>query len=72
MIRSASLYLCSKYYYDEKINIIIDYDKKNGFVHYEEIIKLFELKDNYPTFEEFYKNEIVPFFMELEKNVIRS
>ena len=41
----------------------------NGFVHIEEISKLFNRKNNYNTFDEFFKNEIVKYMIELNNNI---
>lgn len=74
-VRAVQLYFVKKYmetdYYERHLNN----QKQLGYNHIEEIINLFERKNDYYTFEEFYKNEIVNFFINFNnkkecKNII--
>ena len=67
IVRSIALHLEKKYNSKENIEKRIEIEKNNGFIHVEEISKLFDNKDNYNSFEEFFKNELVPFIIELNK-----
>ena len=50
----------------------IFYHKSRGYVYIEEVINLLNNKDSYSNFEEFYKNEIVPYFIELNDKIERT
>lgn len=67
VVRAVQVYLTTKYLPKEYYNPLNDINrhKKRGFVHIEELVKLLDLKDHYDNFEDFYKNQIVPFFCEL-------
>ncbi len=67
VVRAAELYLLNKYLPKGVYNIenAITKQKKLGYIHINELIKLFDKKNNYKNFEEFYKNEIVNFFKRL-------
>ena len=69
MVRAVQIYLPSKYFEKEITKKIIERHKSIGFPFVEEIIELFKLKDNYPSFEEFYKNEIVNYFINLNERI---
>lgn len=71
IVRSIALYLQSKYDSKENMEKRIEIEKKNGFIHVEEISKLFDSKDNYNNFEEFFKDELIPFIVELN-SIIKS
>lgn len=47
---------------------LIDKEKNNGFLYIEELVKLFDKKNNYDTFEEFFKNEIVKYCLTLSND----
>lgn len=57
---------------EEYVKRQIYYHKQRGYTYIEEIIILLNDKDNYSTFEEFYKNEIVPFFKELNERLEKT
>ena len=46
--------------------------QKVGYKYIKELCNLFNNKNNYPTFEEFYKNEIVPFFLNLNNKLSKN
>ena len=73
LVRTVAIVLGSKYESKEilykEIKNQIDY----GFIHIEDLIKLFDRKDSYDTFEEFFKNEIVNYILNLnEKLCVKS
>ena len=65
MVRAIQTYLCSKFISPEKTIGSIKNHKKLGYIHIEELINLFDKKNEYESFEEFYKMLIVPFFEKL-------
>ncbi len=69
MVRSIDIYLGKKYFEEDFINNCIKRHKKLGYTYIEEIIELLDKKDNYSSFEEFYKNEIGPFFIKLNNSL---
>ena len=68
-VRAAAICLAKSSMDKESYNRRIEYDKKIGFIHIEELCELLDNRNLYSTFEEFYKNEIVPFFINLEKEL---
>lgn len=69
VVRAVQIYLGSKYFDEEVNRKIIEKQKKRGYVFIEDVIALFDKKNNYSNFEKFYKNEIVTFFMNLNNNI---
>ena len=69
VVRAVDLYLSNLYLPKEVFNIekSINNQKKKGYVHIDSIIELFSKKNNYKDFEDFYKNEIVKFFIRINK-----
>ena len=69
VVRAVDLYLSNlslpKGVFD--IDKSINNQKKKGYVHIDSLIKLFSIKNKYKNFEDFYKNEIVNFFIEIDK-----
>lgn len=72
MVRAVQVYLTNKYLPKEYYKPLNDINrhKNRGFVHIYELIRLLNLKDNYDNFEDFYKEQVVPFFCELRNNKI--
>ena len=81
VVRAISIYLVKELYNTERFNKIINYNKEAGFPHIEEIIKLLDKRKEYDDFEDFYKEVIYKYFVELNsileskyknKNIIRK
>ena len=70
MVRVVQMYLSKKYIPNEYYNIENDIKrhKSKGFVHINELVELLNYKDDYDNFEDFYKDQIVSFFNELNNN----
>ena len=68
MVRAVQTYLTNKYIPNFKIENEIKRHESRGYIHIEKLIKLLNLKDQYDNFEDFYKNQIVTFFDNLEKS----
>lgn len=68
VVRAVSAILLSRYVEGE-LEYEININMSQGFTYIREVIELFSKKDNYETFEDFYKNEIVLFFKELNKSL---
>lgn len=64
VVRAVQLYLTNKYLPKEiyKFEKDIEKNQSKGYVHIDELVKLLDVKKNYDSFEEFYKEEIVEFF----------
>lgn len=69
LVRSIALYLESKYNDPESIEKRISIEKSNGFIYVEEIASLFDKKNEYKSFDEFFKEQIIPFCIELNDNL---
>ena len=69
VVRAIQVVLSSRYLEDSYNTRHIEWLKKIGYPYIEDLINLFEKKENYMTFEEFYKFEIVKFFCELNENL---
>lgn len=65
LVRSIALYLENKYNGKDSIEKTINKEKANGFIYVEEISNKFNNKDKYTSFDEFFKEEIVPLCIEL-------
>ena len=67
MVRAVQEYLSKKYLPKEYYNIEkrINWHKERGYIHINDIINLLDLKDDYESFEDFYKEQIVSYFNEL-------
>ena len=68
-VRAVSIYLVKKAIGEQLYEKRIEWDKKRGYTYIKELCELLDNKDLYSTFEEFYKNEIVTFFINLEKEL---
>lgn len=66
IVRAIAIYLGSKN--DKHKKELIDKEISNGFLYIEELVKLFDKKNNYDTFEEFFKNEIVNYCLTLSND----
>lgn len=63
MVRAVQFYLGRKYLAPEDIAPMLEWHKtKLGYCNIEEVMCLFDLRDKYGSFEEFYGNEIVRYF----------
>ena len=66
-VRMNELYIGRKYVssdiYSNKLNSYIE----KGFNHLPELIEIIDKKDNYYNYEEFFKNEVVSYFVNLNK-----
>lgn len=71
LVRTIAYYLESKYVDVDISNKRLQIEKNNGFIHIKEISVLFNKKDNYNSFEEFFKNEIVNYMIDLNKSISR-
>lgn len=65
VVRAVQVYLCRIYMENDYILRELARHKNLGFNHIEDIIDLLEQKKKYTLFEDFYKNEIVPYFINL-------
>lgn len=65
MVRAVQIYLGKKYVEEEFMKRHVEYNKSIGYKYVLEVAKLFDKKDNYSSFEEFYRNEVVEFFKKL-------
>lgn len=65
LVRSIAYYLESKFVDKETREKRLQVEKNNGFIHIEEISKIFDKKNDYNNFEEFFKKEIVPYCIKL-------
>lgn len=70
VVRVVQIILSRDFYDNEILFKHISDHKNEGFIFIENLIQVFNNKDNYDTFEEFYKNEIVEYFIKLENNII--
>ncbi len=69
LVRSIAYYLESKYVDSNTLNKRLQIENNNGFIHIEKISKLFDDKNNYKDFEDFFKNEIVSYCVELNNSI---
>jgi len=69
LVRAVTIYLAGKYESIETIEKAKRNQYECGFIHIEEIIKLFNRKDEYNNFEDFFKKEIVNYFLNIKSNV---
>ena len=69
IVRSIALYLQKKYDSKENIENRIEKEKKKGFIHVDEIASIMDDRTNYNNFEEFFKNELIPYFIQLNNNM---
>ena len=67
IVRAITSYFIRKYTKEEYFLMDIENNKKKGFVYIDELIKLIDKKDKYSNFEEFYKKEVVNYFIFLVK-----
>ena len=65
MVRAISIYLVIKYMEDDYVERYITRQENVGYIYIKPLIKLFDKKNQYSTFEEFYKNEFVPFIIKM-------
>lgn len=69
IVRAVTIYFESKYeskeVIDEKIKTQYDF----GFIYIKELTQLFDKRDNYNNFDNFFKNEIVNYILNLKANV---
>ena len=70
MVRAVQMYLSKKYIPNEYYNIENDIKRhqSKGFVHIDELLELLSKKEEYDNFEDFYKEQIVSFFSELNNS----
>lgn len=65
MVRAVQFYLGKKYLEPSDIAPMVEWHKTGlGYCHIEDVMELFDLRGKYGSFEEFYKNEIVKYFLE--------
>lgn len=69
VVRAVEIYLSDKYNEIKDLTKFLEYHKMRGFLHIEELLFLLNNKDKYITFEQFYKSEIVPYFINLEERL---
>ncbi len=69
LVRTIALYLESKYSDEESITKRIEIEKSSGFIHIEELVKLFDNKDNYNSFEDFFAKEIVELCIDINNRI---
>lgn len=69
MVRAVQIYLGNKYMDKDYMKRHIKYNKSVGYKYIEDVAKLFDKKTKYSNFEEFYKNEIVVFFITLNEKL---
>ena len=69
IVRSIALFLQKKYDSKENIENRIEKEKKNGFIHVDEIASIMDNRNKYNKFEEFFKNELIPYFIQLNNNM---
>lgn len=70
MVRAVQMYLSKKYIPTEYYNIENDIKRhqNKGFIHINELVELLDLKNNHDNFEDFYKEQVVPYFNNLNNN----
>lgn len=71
-VRAVSIILIKNLVRKEYINRFIENMKKIGYPRLDELIEVFNKKDTYNTFEDFYKNEIVTYFIKLNNELGNS
>ena len=69
MVRAIQIFLDLKIMEKDFVKFQILNHQKLGYVHIEELINLLKNKDNYNNFEEFYKEEIVNYFINLNNDI---
>ena len=69
LVRTVTVVIGRKFESKEKIDKEIQNQIDKGFIHIEYLIKLFDKKDNYNTFEEFFENEIVNYILDLKEKL---
>lgn len=68
-VRANSIVLAKKYLNDDFILDEIDYNEKIGFIHIRELINIIiQKRDEYPTYEALFTNELIPYINEKSKN----
>lgn len=72
MVRAIQIILSSHFFEKDYIQRHIKWQKELGYPYIEELILIFKFKDNYSSFEEFYKNEIVGFFVKLNQEIMQN
>lgn len=64
IVRAVQFYLGKKYLEPDDIASMVEWHKTRlGYCHIEDVMELFDLRGKYESFEEFYKNEIVKYFV---------
>lgn len=67
MVRAVQFYLGRNFLDPDDIAPMIDWHKTRlGYRHIEEVMALFDLRVNYKSFKDFYKNEVVKYFAKRE------
>lgn len=69
IVRAAQIYLGNKYLDEDYMKRHIKYNQSIGYTYIENLVKLFDRKDDYSNFDNFYKNEIVPFLISLDEKL---
>ncbi len=69
VVRAIQIYLGNKYMDKDYMKKHIEGNKSIGYKYIEDVVKLFDKKEKYSNFEEFYKNEIVVFFIKLNEKI---
>ena len=72
MVRAVQIFLDIDIMEKDYIKQLILNHQKIGYIHIEEIINLLKNKNNYNNFKEFYKKEIVNYFIELNNRLAES
>ena len=68
-VRAVQIYLGSKYMNSEYMHEHIEKQKSIGYNHIEQLVELFNKKDNYNDFESFFENEICSYFIKLNEEL---
>ena len=72
MVRAVQIFLDIDIMEKDYIKQLILNHQKIGYIHIEEIINLLKNKNNYNNFKEFYKKEIVNYFIKLNNRLAES
>ncbi len=63
LVRANEVYLSKKYMGENQMNIYIQKQLKNNIYYFEELVNLLEIRfKNYNNYEQFFINEIIPFY----------
>ena len=69
VVRTIQVYLAAKYMESDYIAKNINYQKNIGYTYIDELVSIFSAKAISENFDVFYKNNLVPYFIQLNNKL---